>query len=132
MPIFRRNASGLGRAHAELDQARIEREAAQRDTQAGVNALWERLQSLQHRADRLQKTVLPALEENQRLSFKALQAGEIGLPQSLLVRRQVLDGRRDLLDARTELRLVRVALETAAGWPSEPPPIELGAGEAVR
>lgn len=132
LPIFRRNASGLGRARAELDQARIEREAAQRDTQAGVNALWERLQSLQQRADRLQKTVLPTLEENQRLSFKALQAGEIGLPQFLLVRRQVLDGRRDLLDASTELRLVRVALETAAGWPSELPPIELGAGEAVQ
>lgn len=132
LPIFRRNATGIGRAQTELDQTRIERQAAERDTQASVNALWRRLQSVQQRVNRMQSTVLPSLEENQRLSLKALQAGEIGLPQFLLVRRQVLDGRRDFLEARTELRLVGVALETAAGWPSELPPVELGAREDAR
>lgn len=132
LPIFRRNAAGIGKAQTELDQVRIERRAAERDTQASVNALWLRLQSLQQRAERLQKTVLPALEDNQRLSLKALQAGEIGLSQFLLVRRQVLDGRRDLLEARTELRLVRIALEIVAGWPAELPPIATTVGEEVR
>ncbi len=132
LPIFRRNAAGIGKEQTELDQARIERQAAERDTQATVNARWQRLQSLQQRAERLQRTVLPALEENQRLSLTALQAGEIGLSQFLLVRRQVLDGRRDLLDARTELRLVRVALETAAGWPAELPPLAASTAEDVR
>jgi cobalt-zinc-cadmium efflux system outer membrane protein len=129
LPIFRRNAGGIGRAQTELDQARTERQAAERDTQAAVNALWLRLQSLQQRVDRLQQTVLSRLEENQQLAFKALQAGEIGLSQFLLVRRQVLDGRRDLLEARTELRAVRIAVEAAAGWPSELPPLEPSARE---
>lgn len=97
-----------------------------------MTALWLRMQSLQQRVERLQSAVLPSLEENQRLSFKALQAGEIGLSQFLLVRRQALDGRRDLLEARTELRLVRIALETAAGWPSELPPLGPVAREDVR
>lgn len=132
LPIFRRNAAGIGKAQSELYQVRVERQAAERDTRATVNALWQRLQSLQQRAERLQRTVLPALEENQRLSLKALQEGEIGLSQFLLVRRQVLDGRRDLLEARTELRLARVALETAAGWPSELPPLAAAAPEDVR
>lgn len=123
LPIFRRNATGIGRARTEIDQARIERHAAERDIEAAVNALWLRVQSLQERAERLQKLVLPGLEENQILSFKALQAGEIGLSQFLLVRRQVLDGRRDLLDARSELRLARIALENAAAWPDRLPPL---------
>lgn len=132
LPLFRRNATGVGRAQTELDQVRIERQAAERDTQAAVSTLWQRVQSLQQRADRLQKAVLPALEENQRLSLKALQAGEIALSQFLLVRRQVLDGRRDLLDARSELRLTCVALENAAGWPTDLPPLDPGGarGEA--
>jgi len=127
LPIFRRNAAGVGKAQAELEQARIERQAAERDTQATVNALWQRLQSLRQRAERLQRTILGSLEENQRLSLKALQAGEIGLSQFLLVRRQVLDGRRDLLEARADLSVVRIALETAAGWPSELPPLAASA-----
>ena len=36
--------------------------------------------------------------------------------QLLIVNPQVLDGRRDLTDAQTELRLARIALNQAAGW----------------
>jgi len=64
--------------------------------------------------------VLPSLQENRRLSAISFRAGEIGLLQLLLVNRQVLDGQRDLLDARTDLRLTQVALEAAAGWQSTP------------
>lgn len=116
LPLFRRNASGIGRAATELSQAQIERQAASRNTASDVGALWQKLQSLTARVDALQKTVLPALEDNQQLSVKSLQAGEIGLFQLLVVNRQVLDGRRDLIDAQTELRLIRIALQQAAGW----------------
>jgi len=71
----------------------------------------------------LQRTVLPSLEENQKLSLKALQAGEIGLPQFLLVRRQLLDSALDLLDARAELQRTRIALENSAGWPEALEPL---------
>lgn len=116
LPLFRRNATGIGRAASELNQAQIERQAATRNTASDVRALWQRLQSLTARVEALQKTVLPALQENQRLSVKSLQAGEIGLFQLLVVNRQVLDGRRDLIDAQTELRTTRIELERAAGW----------------
>jgi cobalt-zinc-cadmium efflux system outer membrane protein len=116
LPLFRQNAAGIGRAATELSQAQVERETATRDTTATVGALWQKLQSLNARVDALRQTVIPALEENQRLSVKSLQAGEIGLFQLLVVNRQVLDGRRDLIDAQTELRLTRIALHLAAGW----------------
>ena len=116
LPLFRQNAGAIGRASTELMQAQIERQASLRNTSNNIAALWQKLQSLTVRLDALQQTVLPALEENQRLSVKSMQAGEIGLFQLLLVNRQVLDGRRDLIDAQTELRLTRIALHQAAGW----------------
>lgn len=116
LPLFQNNAGGIGRASTELTQAQIERQSAIRDTGGDINALWQKLQSQTVRANVLRQSALPALEENQRLSVKSLLAGEIGLMQLLLVNRQVLDGRRDLIDAETELRMTRIALQQAAGW----------------
>lgn len=121
LPLFRQSAGGIGRAITEHTQTQIEREATGRDVRAQVVALWERLTNLMARMQRLKESVLPSLEENQRLSSTSFRAGEIGLLQLLLVNRQVLDGQRDLLDARTELRLTQVALEAAAGWQFAPP-----------
>lgn len=130
LPLFRRNGSGIGRALTEFDQATIERQSAERNTKTDVTTLWQRFESLGQRTERLQKTVLPSLEENQKLSLKALQAGEIGIPQFLLVRRQLLDSALDLLDARTELQRTRVALENSAGWPEALEPLAACVSEA--
>jgi len=116
LPLFRRNEAGIGKAVGELSQALIERQAAERDMRAAVNAQWSRYALLRVRAARLASSVLPPLEENLRLSQAAFRAGEIGLPEVLLVNRQVLEGRRDALEAATELRLAQIALERAAGW----------------
>lgn len=117
LPLFRRNGSGIGRATTELTQARVRQQAAQRDTRAQVQALWQRWENLRTRVKRLSEAVLPSLEENQQLSTVSFRAGEIGLLQLLLVNRQMLDGQRDLLDARAALRLTQVMLEAAAAYP---------------
>jgi outer membrane protein, heavy metal efflux system len=117
LPLFRRNASGVGQASTELNQAGIEREAAARDLRAQVYTLWTKLQSLQSRVRRLQDSVLPALAENQQLSLKSQQVGQIGLLELIVVTRQALDARRDLIEALVELQSVRQSLEAAAGWP---------------
>ncbi len=119
LPLFRRNAAGIGKASAELTQAEIEKQAAGRDTRARVLALWQKLDSLRQRTQRLDQSVLKRLEENQRLSTAAYRAGEISLIQMLLATRQVLDTRREVLEAMTDLALTRSELEQAAGW-SEP------------
>lgn len=118
LPLFRRNAGGIGKAASELDQTRIERQAAARDTRAAVLALWQKLGSLRERADRLERSVLQRLQENQRLSATAYRAGEISLTQLLLAIRQVLDTRREVLEAVAEFALTRIELEQAAGWRS--------------
>ena len=117
LPLFRRNEAGVGRALTELTQVQVERQAAERDVGAAVRAQWQRLGQLQARASRLRESVLKTLEDNQRLSQRALSEGEIGVAELLLVNRQVAETRRELLEADTELRQARIALERAAGWP---------------
>ena len=121
LPLFKRNQSGIGKATAELTQVQIERQASERDVRAAVLTQWTRYQQLVSRAQGLRSRVLPPLEDNLRLSQIAFQAGEINLTDLLLVNRQVLDGRRDMLEVETELRLAQIALERAAGWTSEKP-----------
>lgn len=118
LPLFRRNAAGISRAMADLTQTDIEKAATEREAKAQVIALWSRLESLRERVDRLNATILPSLEENQRLATKAFNAGEIGLIDLLVVSRQAIDGRRDGFDALVEFAQTRVALEQAAGWPA--------------
>lgn len=117
IPLFRKNAAGIGRATTELSQVEIDRKAFERDTQATIRATWERRQSLQQRLQRLNQKVSPKLEENLKLSQLAFQNGEIGLPQLLLVQRQTIDAQRDLIDALRDLRLTQIELEYVAGWP---------------
>ena len=116
LPLFKRNAAGIGQASSELSQVRIEREAAARDTRAQVYTLWTKLQSLQARVRRLQESVLPALADNQQLSIKSQRAGQIGLLELIVVNRQALDASRDLVEALADLQTARFALEAAAGW----------------
>ncbi|WP_367395202.1 TolC family protein [Cupriavidus sp. Agwp_2] len=116
LPLFRRNAAGIGRAGTELTQVQLERQAAIRDTSASVIVLWQKLESVRQRVNKLEQFVLRRLRENQRLSATAYRTGEISLTQLLLATRQVLDTRREVLDALTELALTRVELEQAAGW----------------
>lgn len=121
LPLFKRNAAGVGQASAELTQSQIEKRATSRDVEAQVRATWQRLESLHARVSRLTASVLPGLEENQRLSVVSFRSGEIGLLQLLLVNRQLLDGHRDYLDAVAELNQTRIALEGAAGFVSKGP-----------
>src|SRR5680860_90373 len=119
IPLFRRNATGIARAATELTQTSIERQAVYRNTRAQVISLWRQLESLRARVTRLRQSIGPRLNENLRLSTASYQAGEIGITELLLVNRQTLDARRDLLDAATGLRLTKSRLEAAAAWPIE-------------
>ncbi len=115
LPLFKRNASGIGQARSDLSQVQIERETSLRDARATVSSLWLKLTSLESRVRRLQGTMLPALADNQQLSLKSQRAGQIGLLELIVVSRQALDARRDLNDALADYHATRHALEAAAG-----------------
>lgn len=117
LPLFRKNATGIGRATSELNQVEIDKNTISRDVRSTVIASWQRRLSLQGRVQRLTTVVYPKLEENLRLSQIAFKSGEIALPELLIVQRQVIDAQRDLIEAQLDLRLTQIELEYAAGWP---------------
>lgn len=119
LPLFKRNATGIGQAATDATQALIERESTLRDFRANVSSLWFRLVSQEQRVRRLQESVVPALTENQSLSIKSRQAGQIGLLELIVVNRQALDARRDLIEALSEYHITRANLELVSGWPRE-------------
>ena len=116
LPLFKRNRAAIGRAAADLTSAQIEREVTARDNRNAVLALWERLQSLRERTALLRNDTLPRLEENQRLARRSLEVGEIGTAEVLLATRQLIELRRDTIEAQAELALAIVQIEQVAGW----------------
>jgi len=121
LPLFRRNAAAIARASADLTQLQIERQASEREARASVSALWIKLEGLRSRLAQVRSGIVAALDENQRLSTRAYREGELGLLELLVVTRQVVEGRRDLLEAEIEAALTRIALEQAAGWSGAAP-----------
>jgi cobalt-zinc-cadmium efflux system outer membrane protein len=116
LPLFKRNRAAIGRAGAELTQARVDRAVTERDTRAAVFALWQRLQSAQARVRLLSEATVPRLEENQRLARRSFEVGQIGIAEVLLATRQLIELRRDAIEAQAQLAVMRAELEQAAGW----------------
>jgi cobalt-zinc-cadmium efflux system outer membrane protein len=116
LPLFKRNRGAIGRAVADLTQAQVDRAVAERDARAAVETLWLQFTSARDRVRLLGESLLPRLEENQRLTRRSFEVGQIGITEVLLASRQVLDGRREAIEAQAELALVRTELEQASGW----------------
>jgi len=120
LPLFQHNAAAIGAASSESAQARLAHETAERDLPAQVHAQWARLENLRQRIERLRHAMLPALQANEALSQKSLRAGQIGLLDLIVTRRQSLDAQRDLVEAELDYQTTRLALEADAGWIDRP------------
>jgi cobalt-zinc-cadmium efflux system outer membrane protein len=119
LPLFKNNDAAIGQAMTEVTQAEVERAGVLRDTEVRVRQLWTRLASQRERIQRLQRVLVPASTDNQQLSAKSREAGQIGLLDQLLVNRQAIDAERDLIDLLAEMHSTRIELEYAAGWPQQ-------------
>jgi len=119
LPLFKRNDAAIGQAMTDMTQAEVERASALRDTEVRVRQLWSRLASQRERLQRLQRVLVPASTDNQQLSAKSREAGQIGLLDQLIVNRQVIDAERDQIDLLAEMQTTRIELEYAAGWPQQ-------------
>ena len=119
LPMFKNNDAAIGQAMTDMTQAEVERAAGLRDTEVRVRQLWSRLTSQRERIQRLQRVLMPASTDNQQLSAKSREAGQIGLLDQLIVNRQAIDAERDLIDLLAEMHITRIELEYAAGWPQQ-------------
>lgn len=63
----------------------------------------------------LQTEALPGLDDNEMLASRSFEEGQIGLPELLLIRREILDTRFEYLAALLEAALGRVDVDASAG-----------------
>jgi cobalt-zinc-cadmium efflux system outer membrane protein len=95
------------RLRAELEAARTR---VQIEVRGAFEAFNRRLTALRV----LETDAIPGLDENEQLTTRSFDAGQLGLPELLLIRREMLDTRFQYLDALLEAALARVDLDASA------------------
>jgi cobalt-zinc-cadmium efflux system outer membrane protein len=115
LPVHNRGqetlAVGQARSAALRQALATARSAAEAEVRGASAALDRRLAAVRE----LERTALPALRDNESLALKSFEAGEIGLGELLLIRREIVETRLAYLDRLLEASLTRYELETAAG-----------------
>jgi cobalt-zinc-cadmium efflux system outer membrane protein len=115
LPVFNRGQEAAAVATARLSRLRVERDALTRTIEAEVRGAIASFDALRAASAEYQRTVLPLVEENERLALESYEVGQIGLADLLLVRREGLDARRALTDQLIETRLSEVQLRARTG-----------------
>ena len=115
LPMFatgqEQRAVGSARAarlRAELDSARTR---VQVEVRAAFDAYTRRLSALRM----LEADAIPGVDENEQLTTRSFEVGQLGLPELLLIRREILETRFQYLDALLEAALARIDLDAGAG-----------------
>jgi cobalt-zinc-cadmium efflux system outer membrane protein len=95
------------RLRAELDAARSR---VRLELQTALAAYGHRVAAVQV----LEAEALPGLDENDALATRSFDVGQIGLPDVLLIRREILETRFQYLSALLEAALARVVVDATA------------------
>jgi cobalt-zinc-cadmium efflux system outer membrane protein len=101
-------AARAARLRTELEAARAR---VRLEVQSNFKAYERRLAALRI----LETDALPGMDENQALTTRSYEVGQIGLPELLLLRREILDTRLQYIDALLDAALTRIDLDSAAG-----------------
>lgn len=114
LPMFSKGqeqrAVGSARAarlRADLDAARVR---VQVEVRAAFDVYTRRLAALRV----LEVDAIPGMDENEQLTMRSFEVGQLGLPELLLIRREILDTRVQYLDALLEAALARIDLDASA------------------
>lgn len=114
LPVFSRGqelravgAARAARLRAGLDAARAR---VQMEVRSHFEAYNRRLAAVRV----LETEAIPGLDENETLTTRSFEVGQLGLPELLFIRREILDTRSQYLDALLEAALARIDLDASA------------------
>jgi cobalt-zinc-cadmium efflux system outer membrane protein len=115
LPTFSKGQELVAVGSARAVRLRSEREAAVRrieiELHTALTVHERRMASLRE----LEQHALPGLDENDALATRSFDVGQIGLPDLLLIRRELLDTRFQHLDAQLDAALSRLDIDFKAG-----------------
>lgn len=115
LPVFAKGQELRATGLARSTRLRAELEAARARVTIEVAAAQQAAALRQDAVRILEAEALPGLDENDTLATRSFEAGQIGLPDLLLIRREILDTRLQYLDTQLDAAIARIELLTTAG-----------------
>lgn len=115
IPLFQRNQGDIAEARAGLEGADAEVAAGELRVRRELVAAYSRYRAAGDALTALTGLVVENLEDSLELLRRAVDAGELSATDVLLLRRDLVEGRREHIEAAGELWLARTDLELAAG-----------------
>jgi cobalt-zinc-cadmium efflux system outer membrane protein len=115
LPMFSKGQEQRALGSARATRLRAELDAARTRVQIEVRAAFDAYNRRLAAIRTLEADAIPGLDENEQLTTRSFEVGQLGLPDLLLIRRETLDTRFQYLDALVEAALARIDLDASAG-----------------
>lgn len=115
IPLFDRNQGGIARAEAEIAVMRSEHELARLSARRELSAAHGRLEAALAAQRATERFGVTPLEEGLALLERSFEAGKIGSAELLLYRRELVEGRRQVLAASRDVWEAAMDMAIAAG-----------------
>jgi cobalt-zinc-cadmium efflux system outer membrane protein len=114
LPMFSKGQEQRAVGSARAARLRSALDAARTRVQLEVRATFDAYNRRLAAVTVLEADAIPGLDENEQLTTRSFDVGQLGLPELLLIRREILDTRSQYLDALLEAALARIDLDASA------------------
>jgi len=115
VPLFNRNQGAVVEAASRVARRGAALRAAELAVRREVTVAYGRYRAAARAVEALRDLVIDTLAESLELLRKAVAAGKLSTTDVLLLRRELVDGQREQIEAAGELWLARAELELAVG-----------------
>jgi outer membrane protein, heavy metal efflux system len=114
LPLFAKGQEQRALGSARAARLRADLEAARTSVHIEVRAAFDAYQRRLAALRLLETEALSGLAENEQLSTRSFEVGQLGLPELLVIRREIFETRFQYLDALLEAALARIDLDASA------------------
>jgi cobalt-zinc-cadmium efflux system outer membrane protein len=114
LPVFSSGQELRAVGSARAARLRAELEAARARIEMEIRSAFDVFNRRLAAVRMLETGAIPGLDENETLTARSFEVGQLGLPELLLIRRELLETRLQYLDALLEAALARIDLEASA------------------
>lgn len=115
LPVFSKGQELQSAGSARAARLRSELDAARMRVRLEVRSVFEAYSRRIAAIRVLESDAIPGMDENETLTTRSFEVGQLGLPELLLIRRELLDTRSQYLDALLDAALARLDLDASAG-----------------
>jgi outer membrane protein, heavy metal efflux system len=113
LPMFSKGQEQRAVSAARASRLRTELAAAQARVQQEVRSAFDAYNRRLAAVRVLETDAIAGMDENEQLTARSYEVGQLGLPELLLIRREILDTRFQYLDALLEAALARTNLDAS-------------------